>query len=108
MGASSIEKVMLGGLSGSVAAGAVLSKLIYQRLKSRHPDTFARLGSPGLFLRIPVEARRGVARFIWGNESRLMDDAKITLLVGALRVVTIAAIALFVLLVVKILFNVPG
>lgn len=71
------ESLMPGGLTAAVAMAAVASLLVYRRLRARRTETQYRLGSPGLVLRIPTEARRSLSRFIRGGEFPALGDRTI-------------------------------
>jgi hypothetical protein len=90
------ENVIFWGIVTFAGCAAFLSVLTYQRLKSHHPDLYSDLGSPGVLLTLPADARQRVSRFMWSGEYRGVADPYLKRLFGGLRLVAILAITFFV------------
>jgi hypothetical protein len=98
---SVVDNVLFGGLFILLVIGGVLSVLVHRRLKTRHPEAFTGMGSPGAFLGGPRDTRRAVSRFLWGKKYLEMSDPYLANLARSLRIVAILVVAVFLLGVVK-------
>ena len=50
----------------------------FRRLEGSHPEKYAELGRPSLFLRNSVENNLLFMRFIWRNEYQALNDLPLT------------------------------
>ena len=102
---TAFDNLIFFGLLLSVLAGAFTSVLVYRNLRRRHEARWRELGEPGIFLNLPTEARRRVSRFIWKGEYRALGDSRLSRLIGAVKILTVVSLGLFVVGVAKALIG---
>lgn len=86
-------------------AGWLISYLFYRRLRTYHRRVWTELGSPTLFYNASMKNQASVARFLWGNHYKKLEDRYLHNLALALRILGLVAIGLFLLAVVLTLIK---
>ena len=69
--------------------------VFYRKLRTRHPEVWASLGSPTLFYSASVRNQRAVSRFIWRGEYRKLKDTSITVIVRWIVFLSKVGVVLF-------------
>ncbi len=100
----SVGAILTASLAAACVGGFFLTHVILRRLRTRHPDTWAELGSPTLVLNNTISNSLRTCRFIWDGEYRVLDDPVLDRLGAVLRLYWIAYALLFAAL---LLFGAP-
>ncbi|HEY4146087.1 hypothetical protein [Pinirhizobacter sp.] len=73
-------------LFGMVIMWFVMIKLLFNRLEAAHPEKYAAMGRPSLFLRNSVASSWATMRFLVTREHRTLNDSYLSRLSDAMLV----------------------
>jgi hypothetical protein len=97
VGLERFTDVLFVGLLGVLLFAALVSMLVFRRLKTSHPEVWESLGKPTALQNASIGGQGNIARFLWGGRYRTLNDTRLNTLALLLKALGVSALLLFAL-----------